>query len=425
MALTPCLRYQEGDVIDYLATADIVAGQVIVIGTIPAIAPVAIPDTVNGVLAITGIWKVPQKAEIITAGDAVYWDASGNPCGGTASTGAATAASASVYLMGVATATTTAADTYVYVSLSGVKRTATIGGAVTASDIEAEDASLNINGIDAAQGGLVAIAAGTSATTGLAGGAASVTGGVPGATGIGGAASVTGGVGGATNGAGGAASIVGGAAALGASAGGAVAVTGGIGKTTQAGGAVAATGGVGGATGAGGAVTVTGGIGGATSGTGGAVAVAAGAATDGNATGGALSLDAGAKHGSGDDGAITIGATSGLSLTLGLMPRLPVAAVAAAGTNIATAAACAEGISVLSASDNTKGVQLPSCVDGAWCVIVNQVPDKTVKIFPPLGKQINGVTANAAITLEANGTAVLFSEGTNSYVGGLATGIMS
>ena len=36
------------------------------------------------------LWRVPQKAETIAAGDAVYWDPTGDPVTGAAGTGAAT-----------------------------------------------------------------------------------------------------------------------------------------------------------------------------------------------------------------------------------------------------------------------------------------------------------------------------------------------
>ncbi len=68
--------------------------------------------------------------------------------------------------------------------------------------------------------------AATLVTSGTAGGAASLAGGVPGATGVGGAASVTGGIGGATSGAGGNASVLGGAGTNNAN-GGAVIIRGG------------------------------------------------------------------------------------------------------------------------------------------------------------------------------------------------------
>jgi hypothetical protein len=315
MAQTPALFYQNGQYIDYTPSgAAVIAGQVVVLGTIPCIAPVAIADGVKGNLSITGIYRVPQKAEIITAGDAVYWDSTGDPVTGTAGTGAATGATASVYIMGVAVETTAATDTYVKVALSGAKRTATVAGAVTASDIEAEDATLNMNGLDAAQGGAVTIAGGTSATSGLAGGAASLAGGVGGATGAGGAASVTGGVSGATSGTGGAASLTGGAAgsAAGNAAGGAATVAGGLGKGTGAGGAVGVTGGVSGsgATGNGGAVAIAGGAAASTNGTGGAASLTGGAST-GTGVGGGVTIAAGAAAGSGDGGPVIV--TTGTS----------------------------------------------------------------------------------------------------------------
>ena len=310
MAQTPALYYQDGQYIDYTPSgAAVDAGQVVLLGTIPCIAPAAIADGVKGSLAITGLCRVPQMAEVITAGDAVYWDATGTPVTGTASTGAATAATSSVYIMGVAVETTAATDSYVKVALSGAKRTATVGGAVTASDIEAEDASLNMNGIDAAQGGAIALAGGTSATTGLAGGAVSLAGGVGGATGAGGAASVTGGVSGATSGTGGAASLTGGAAgsAAGNAAGGTAAVAGGLGKGTGDGGAVGVTGGVSGsgATGAGGAIAVAGGAAASTNGAGGAVS-ATGGLGKGTGAGGAASLVGGVGGATGNGGAIAI-----------------------------------------------------------------------------------------------------------------------
>jgi len=159
-------------------------------------------------------------------------------------------------------------------------------------------------GLAAAQGGSIQAKGGTSSTSANAGGAASLLGGVPGATGIGGAASVTGGAGGSTSGAGGAASLVGGAGTAGNAAGGAAAVTGGAGQGSAAGGAAQVTGGVGGATGAGGAVGLVGGAGGATSGTGGVASLTGGAGSGGNANGGSVIIQGGAPNGSGVAGSV-------------------------------------------------------------------------------------------------------------------------
>ncbi len=93
--------------------------------------------------------------------------------------------------------------------------------------IEAGDASLGINGLDAAQGGAIVATGGTSSTAANAGGAVSAIGGAPGATGVGGAVDITGGPGGATSGLGGAASVVAGAGVAENADGGVAALTGG------------------------------------------------------------------------------------------------------------------------------------------------------------------------------------------------------
>jgi hypothetical protein len=102
------------------------------------------------------------------------------------------------------------------------------GAAVVATSITAGDASLDILGIAAAQGGTVVTTGGTSSTGANAGGAVALVGGVPGATGVGGAINVTGGIGGATSGAGGNANVAGGAGTGGNANGGSVVLTGGV-----------------------------------------------------------------------------------------------------------------------------------------------------------------------------------------------------
>jgi predicted RecA/RadA family phage recombinase len=318
MAQTPALLFAEGDVIDYTPSSAVAAGDVILIGSIPMIAEKAIAANVKGSLACEGIFKIPQKAEVFTAGDAVYWDVDGTPVTGDSASGAATGTASAGYLIGTAAETTAVTDTYVKTLLSKVRRSTTVGGAVTAADIAAEDATFTIVGLQAAQGGLVSVTGGTSTTSGNAGGAVSLVGGTPGITGAGGAASVTAGTGGTTSGTAGAATLVGGAGnGTTNGAGGTSAVTGGAGKGNAAGGAASLVGGVGGATGAGGAIAVTGGIGGSSSGAGGAVTVAGGAGTAGNGNGGAVTVTGGAKHSSGANGAVGIGSDKATVVTIG------------------------------------------------------------------------------------------------------------
>lgn len=433
MAQTPALMHKP-NVIDYTPGSDVIAGQVVVIGTIPMIAPVAIASGVKGVLNASGIWKVPQAAEAITAGDAVYWDADGTPVTGTALSGAATGTSSANNLMGVAIATSVNTDTYVYVMLTAAKRTATIAGAVTATDITGADSTLTIVGLSAAQGGLVSVTGALSTTSGNAGGAGSLVGGVGGATGAGGAAVVTGGASGATSGTGGAAAVTGGAAgsAAGNAIGGAASVTGGIGKGNLAGGAGSLVGGVGGLTGAGGAIVVTAGAGGATSGTGGAVVVAAGDGTNGDADGGAMTVRAGNAEGSGTDGVMSLGATNTSAITIAAtsIPTTtpgPInhgigASTAAAGStagDATTLPAATAPVYPTTAADDTKGVIIHADdkVTGRELYIGNGAGANILKIYPPSGGNINGLGANVAYSTTSGGSALIkcLSSGSNTW----------
>ncbi len=327
MAQTPALLYQsDGNSINHTPGSAVTAGDVVLIGTVPAIAPNDIAASTLGSVSVAGLYKVPKTSDTFTAGDAVYWDADGTPVTGTASSGAADSSAATGNLMGFATA-----DAASGVSLTAAKRTATIAGSVTADDITASDSSLGVNGAAAAQGGAIVVTGGTSSTAGNAGGAVSLVGGTPGTTGAGGAASVTGG------------------------------------------------------------------IGGATSGTGGAVAIAGGAGTAGNANGGAVTILGGNAHGSGTDGAIAIGSSNTSSVTFGVMPRIPTATVAAAGTVQADAAAITEGFTLVTGSTNA-GVKLPAAVAGMQVIIKNNVAGN-MKVWPNSSDAINAIAADSAFTM--------------------------
>jgi predicted RecA/RadA family phage recombinase len=186
--------------------------------------------------------------------------------------------------------------------------------------------------------------------------------------------------------------------------GGAVAIKGGTSSTTgNAGGAVTMTGGTPGATGVGGALVLAGAAGGATSGAGGAVSVVGGAGTNANADGGALAIDGGAPNGSGAAGAITIGGTNAASITLGKMPRIPVAAITAGGNVIANAANnVIEGFNVVAGADDTAAVKLPPAVAGAMVIIKTTVAGKNLIVFPQVNDSINNVGVNNAYNMAAD-----------------------
>jgi len=368
--------YKPGTVIDYTPEAAVVAGQVVVVGSIVAYAAVAIAAGELGALTVAGQIHGVGVEEAWTQGDAIYWKTTANPYGGTAGTGAFQKTASGATLAGFAAKAKASTDPTGVVHLTSATRTATLAGSLGADDIVGTDSTLTITGAPPAT-----------------------------VTSAGGSVPIAGGIGGATSGVGGAVSQTGGAGTAGNSAGGAASTVGGAGQGSAAGGAASVVGGVGGATGAGGAVAVTGGAGGATSGTGGAVVIAAGAGSGGNANGGALTLRGGAKNGSGADGAIAIGDSNTASITMGKMPRIPTATVAAAGTVQGDAAAIVEGFTLVTGSTNA-GVKLPSAVAGMQVIIKNNVGGN-MKVWPNTSDAINAITADAAFTM-ATLTSCLF-----------------
>lgn len=349
MAQTPAIFKQEGDRIDYTFSADATSGDVIELGSIPMIvvADVDFSENALGTLNMVGSPFVPQKAEIITAGDAVYWDDGGDPVTGGAGTGAATGTAAGNVLMGFALATTAAIDTYVHTRLTAAMRTATIAGSMTADDITGSDSSLNIAGFAAAQGGSITVTGGTSATAGLAGGAVSIVGGTPGVTGVGGALSITAGAGGATSGTGGALAIAAGAGTNGDADGGDLSINAG--------------------------------------------------ALDGSGADGDLTI------GTANTAAITIGATSVATAIPGPVTLGIGGSTVAAGSSTGDAGALPAATAPIyptTAADDTKGVVIHADdkVTGRELFIGNGVGNKLLKVYPPSGGNINALGADTAFS---------------------------
>lgn len=77
---------------------------------------------------------------------------------------------------------------------------------------------------------------------------------------------------------------------------------------------------------------------------------------------------------------------------------VPVATVAAAGTNQSTAAAITAGFTYVTGADDAKGVRLPAAVAGT-VVIIKVGPGADLKVYPASGDKINDATADAAITV--------------------------
>lgn len=95
---------QEGTIIPFTAEANVKSGQVVVVGSLVGISMTDVPDGSSGQLAVEGVFDVPAATAEITVGAPVYWDADGNPVGGTAGSGAATATDTANTLMGHAIA---------------------------------------------------------------------------------------------------------------------------------------------------------------------------------------------------------------------------------------------------------------------------------------------------------------------------------
>ena len=82
---------QADNSIDYTPVSAVTAGDVIVLGgRLVGVAKVDIAANKLGALAIEGLFDGAKDSSTFAAGDAVYWDADGNPVGGTAGSGAFT-----------------------------------------------------------------------------------------------------------------------------------------------------------------------------------------------------------------------------------------------------------------------------------------------------------------------------------------------
>lgn len=75
----------------------------------------------------------------------------------------------------------------------------------------------------------------------------------------------------------------------------------------------------------------------------------------------------------------------------------PVSAVAAAGTNLATAAALSAGINVVSGADGTKGVALPTAVAGTTIMVYSSAATNGLVVYANTSDTING---GASVTME-------------------------
>jgi len=99
-----------GNAIDYTPGSAVTAGDVIVLGNTIAIAKLDIVANVLGALATRGVFGGVKATGAINLGDAVYWDADGDPVGGAAGSGAFTTTVAGNIYAGRAVAAALEAD---------------------------------------------------------------------------------------------------------------------------------------------------------------------------------------------------------------------------------------------------------------------------------------------------------------------------
>jgi predicted RecA/RadA family phage recombinase len=124
---------QAGESIDYTPVSAVVAGQVVVQGSMIGVAKTPIAAGVLGALAVRGLFDVVKANEQQALGAALYWDADGNPYNGTAGTGCATTTASGNTFIGFAQVAAGATDEAVRVLWSGpLALTNTVHNALTA-----------------------------------------------------------------------------------------------------------------------------------------------------------------------------------------------------------------------------------------------------------------------------------------------------
>lgn len=93
---------QQGESIDYTPGSAVGAGDVVVVNGVPLVAKLDIAANTLGALEMLGVYDLVKDSSVFSAMDPVYWDADGDPVGGTAGTGAATSTAAGNNKIGLA-----------------------------------------------------------------------------------------------------------------------------------------------------------------------------------------------------------------------------------------------------------------------------------------------------------------------------------
>ncbi len=120
MAQSPAVRVAEGDYIDYSPGAAFIEGEVIVQNGLLGVAWQPIVANVLGSLSLSGVFDFPKVTGAVNAGQIVYWDATGSPVTGDASSGAATTTEGANTFIGRANVAAASGDSTVRVRLFGL-----------------------------------------------------------------------------------------------------------------------------------------------------------------------------------------------------------------------------------------------------------------------------------------------------------------
>lgn len=115
--------------------------------------------------------------------------------------------------------------------------------------------------------------------------------------------------------------------------------------------------------------------------------------------------------------------TNATITTIATMFAIPRTTVAAAGGNIATAAALTAGFNSVTASDSTKGVILPVARAGLICIVKNTVAGQTLPVYPQISSAINAIAANGAYSITAANASIFVADSTTLWYTASAVGI--
>lgn len=109
--LTEAMDYKEGKYQDYTPAAAVVAGQMLNIAGMAAMAATAIAASTLGAIQVKGVLKISAAAVAGIKGQVVGWDEDGDPVGGTSGAGALTTVLANAdFLVGSLSAALAATD---------------------------------------------------------------------------------------------------------------------------------------------------------------------------------------------------------------------------------------------------------------------------------------------------------------------------